>query len=371
MPRAIALATPFFFGLMLLEYLWGRARGRNTYRLNDTIASLSLGVLSQVSNLFTTALRVGIYALAFEHVAVTALPADSALVWLFAVVSYDFCYYWQHRAGHESAIFWAAHVAHHQSQEFNLSTALRQTSTGALTSWIFYLPMAVAGIPPVAFGAAALIDLLYQYWIHTEHIGRLRWLDRVLATPSNHRVHHAINDRYLDRNYGGILILWDRWFGTFTEETERCVYGTRTPLESWDPLWANFSIYAALARQSWSLPRWCDRLLVWIKPPGWEPPARGQRWHPPSLDVAGVRRFDPPVSRAARGVAIAQLAACVIAAVALLWFADGLPSREVLGVSTAITLVLWTTCAIVQGRWPVRIAIASDVAIGVALVALS
>ena len=216
MPRAIALATPFFFGLMLLEYLWGRARGRNTYRLNDTIASLSLGVLSQLSNLFTTALRVGIYALAFEHVALVTLPADSALVWLLAIVCYDFCYYWQHRAGHESAIFWAAHVAHHQSQEFNLSTALRQTSTGALTGWIFYLPMAVAGIPPVVFGAVALIDLLYQYWIHTEHIGRLGWLDRVLATPSNHRVHHAINDRYLDRNYGGILILWDRWFGTFT-----------------------------------------------------------------------------------------------------------------------------------------------------------
>jgi hypothetical protein len=134
MARAIALATPFFFGLILLEYLWGRARGRDTYRLNDTINSLSLGVLSQLSNLFTTALRVGIYALAFEHVAVLAWPADSVLVWLFAVVFYDFCYYWQHRAGHESAIFWAAHVAHHQSQEFNLSTA-RSWDGSSICRW--------------------------------------------------------------------------------------------------------------------------------------------------------------------------------------------------------------------------------------------
>jgi sterol desaturase/sphingolipid hydroxylase (fatty acid hydroxylase superfamily) len=150
-------------------------------------------------------------------------------VWVAGLVAYDFCYYWHHRLGHESAIFWASHVVHHQSQEFNLSTALRQTSSGALLGWVFYLPMAVIGFPPQVFAAAALIDLLYQYWIHTEHVGRLGWLDHVLATPSNHRVHHAVNDGYIDRNYGGILIVWDRLFGSFVEERQLRLAATHFP----------------------------------------------------------------------------------------------------------------------------------------------
>ena len=151
--------------------------------------------------------------------------------WLLALVFYDFCYYWLHRAGHETAIFWAAHVVHHQSQDYNLSTALRQTSSGALLGWIFYVPMAMAGVPPLVFGIVALIDLLYQFWVHTEHVGKLGWFDRWFCSPSNHRVHHAVNDSYLDRNYGGILIIWDRLFGSFKEEDEKCVYGTRIALE--------------------------------------------------------------------------------------------------------------------------------------------
>jgi alkylglycerol monooxygenase len=161
---------------------------------------------------------------------------------LLALVLYDFCYYWLHRAGHEVALFWAAHVVHHQSQHYNLSTALRQTSSGLLFGWIFYLPMAVAGrAADHLWHRAALIDLLYQFWVHTEQVGKLGWFDRVFCSPSNHRVHHAVNDRYIDRNYGGILMLWDRLFGSFQEEkdNEPCVYGTRGALNSWDPLWAN------------------------------------------------------------------------------------------------------------------------------------
>jgi hypothetical protein len=191
----------------------------------------------------------------------------------------------------------------------------------------------------------------------------------VFATPSNHRVHHAVNDRYLDRNYGGILILWDRWFGTFTEETERCVYGTRTPLESWDPLWANVSVYAALARQSWSMPCWRDRLLVWVKPPGWEPPLPGQLWRARPLDLAAVRRFDPPMPRRACRVAVLQLAACVFAAVALLWLADNLQARQTLSASLAIAFMLWATGALMQGRLRIGVALACEVAVCAALLA--
>jgi alkylglycerol monooxygenase len=153
-----------------------------------------------------------------------------------AVLLFDFCDYWLHRAGHESAVFWAAHSVHHQSQQFNFSTALRQESMVAFLGWAFYLPMAVVGVPPEQFGIAGLIVLVYQFWIHTEHIGKLGWFDRVFSSPSNHRVHHAVNDGYVDRNYGGMLVVWDRMFGTFAEENERCVYGTRKALASFDPV---------------------------------------------------------------------------------------------------------------------------------------
>ena len=250
MGKAIALATPVFFLLIALELLVARARGMSgVYRLNDAINSLSLGVMSQVVGLFVRVFNYGVYALVFEHVALGTWPHEW-WAWALAIVFYDFCYYWNHRLGHESAVFWASHVVHHQSQRYNLSTALRQTSSGAFLGWIFYLPMAVAGVPPEMFAVAAIVDLLYQYWIHTEVIGKLGWFDRWFASPSNHRVHHAVNDRYIDRNYGGIFMAWDRLFGTFVDETERCVYGTRAPLNSWDPLWANLEVYADLARKS-------------------------------------------------------------------------------------------------------------------------
>jgi alkylglycerol monooxygenase len=216
-------------------------------------------------------------------------------------VFYDFCYYWLHRMGHESAVLWAAHVVHHQSQHYNLSTALRQTSSGALFGWLFYLPMAVAGVPPLVFGVVALVDLLYQFWVHTEQVGKLGWFDRWFCSPSNHRVHHAVNDRYLDRNYGGMLIVWDRLFGTFREEDERCVYGTRGELRSWDPLWANAEVYWGLAKDSWHARSWADKLRVWLKPPGWRPADVAARFPKPAFDIAQVTRYEPVVARACSG----------------------------------------------------------------------
>ncbi|HWS74824.1 MAG TPA: sterol desaturase family protein, partial [Quisquiliibacterium sp.] len=213
----ITWATPVFLALIAFELLWGWRRGRNTYRLNDAITSIGLGALSQVAGVFTRVLRLAIYALAFEYLAVAHWPPDAWWALPAALVFYDFCYYWHHRWMHEVSAAWAAHVVHHSSEDYNLSTALRQTGTGDLLGWIPYLPMAIAGVPPSLFVTVALIDLLYQFWIHTGHVCRLGWFDRVFASPSNHRVHHAVNDRYLDRNYGGILILWDRLFGSFQE----------------------------------------------------------------------------------------------------------------------------------------------------------
>jgi sterol desaturase/sphingolipid hydroxylase (fatty acid hydroxylase superfamily) len=370
MGKTIALATPVFFALIALEFAIGRARGRSNYRLNDAMNSLSLGVMSQVIGLFTKLLAVGIYAAVHSVAALWSLPADQWWVWALAIVVYDFCYYWNHRLGHESAVFWAAHVVHHQSQEYNLTTALRQTSSGALLGWIFYLPMAVAGFPTEVFVVAAVVNLLYQYWIHTEQVGKLGWFDRWFGSPSNHRVHHAVNDRYIDRNYGGITMLWDRLFGTFVEEDEKCVYGTRAPLESWDPLWANVEVYADLARRSWQAERWRDKLAVWLMPPGWQPAtAAGTAWHKPSFDLSRVRRFDPPMGAVTRAFVVAHFAIVLVAATVLLWVSGTLPFPMLAAASLAILAVLWLIGAVMQARLTVPAALATEIVVAAVLVA--
>jgi sterol desaturase/sphingolipid hydroxylase (fatty acid hydroxylase superfamily) len=370
MGKTIALATPVFFALIALEFLVGRARGRSNYRLNDALNSLSLGVMSQVVGLFTKLLAVGIYAAVHSVAALWQWPTDQWWTWALAIVVYDFCYYWNHRLGHESAVFWAAHVVHHQSQEYNLTTALRQTSSGALLGWIFYLPMAVAGFPTEVFVVAAVVNLLYQYWIHTEQVGKLGWFDRWFGSPSNHRVHHAVNDRYIDRNYGGITMLWDRLFGTFVEEGEKCVYGTRAPLDSWDPLWANLEVYSDLVRRSRQAAHWRDKLAVWFMPPGWQPAtAGGPAWHKPSFDVDALRRFDPTMNRPAQVFALMHFGAVLAGATALLWYADTLPWPLLAASACAILGVLWVIGAVMQGRLGIRTALVAEAAVAAMLAA--
>ncbi len=301
-PAVIMLyAIPGFFVLMGLELVVAAWRGHARYRLNDAINSIGLGILSQLTGVFAKTLTIGIYAWCVQRVALFDLPADSVWVWTGALVGYDFCYYWLHRAGHEVNVLWAAHVVHHQSECYNLSTALRQTSSGVLLGWLFYLPLAVAGVPVQVFAVVALIDLLYQFWIHTGEIGSLGGFDRVFASPSNHRVHHAVNERYLDRNYGGILMLWDRLFGTFQPELagEPPVYGTRAPLRSWNPLWANLEVYVATLRDALRAKRWRDRLQIWWRHPGWRPSDVAARDPKPAFEMHRPP-YDPPMSTAMR-----------------------------------------------------------------------
>jgi len=353
--QVIVFATPVFLLLIGIEFAWGWARKRNTYRLDDAINSISLGMLSEISKVFTRLLRVGIYGAVYTSVSL--VPIEQAREfwttwygWLLALLFYDFCYYWLHRAGHETAIFWAAHVVHHQSQDYNLSTALRQTSSGALLGWLFYLPMAIAGVPPLVFGVVALIDLLYQFWVHTEHVPKLGWFDRWFCSPSNHRVHHAINDGYLDRNYGGVLIVWDRIFGSFEEESEKCIYGTRSPLDSWDPLWSNAEVYWALAQDSWHARNWLDKLRVWLKPPGWRPADVAARFPKPPFDIAKTQRFHPPIGRAVAWFGAIQFAVLLQCVALFLWHADRMPLTQSAVWLAALAAGLWAVGAVMQGR---------------------
>jgi sterol desaturase/sphingolipid hydroxylase (fatty acid hydroxylase superfamily) len=350
--QVIVLATPVFLLLIGVELLVGLRRGRNTYRMNDALNSIGLGILSQLAGVFSRLMTIGLYSLVFSHFALWPLPSDTPWVWGLALLLYDLCYYWQHRAGHRCALFWAAHVVHHQSEDYNLSTALRQTSSGWVAGWLFYLPMAVLGVPPLVFAVVALIDLLYQFWVHTQQIGKLGWFDRWFCSPSNHRAHHAVNDRYLDRNYGGILIVWDRLFGTFVEEddAEPCVYGTRSPLRSWNPLWANLQVYAELARDSWQARRWGDKLRVWVMPPGWRPADVAARHRKPRFELQQLRRYDPPTSRTALALALALFALLLAATTAFLWTAHSLGLAQQLFAASVIAAGLWAVGWLSEGR---------------------
>lgn len=349
--KVITLATPVFFVLIVIELVVGLLRRRNTYRLNDAINSLSLGVLSQVSGVFMQLLRIGIYAWLVERIALFNLSGSSVWVWVTGLLLYDFCYYWLHRMGHEVNVLWAAHVVHHQSEDYNLSTALRQTSSGPLLGWIFYMPMAILGYPVEVFAVVALIDLLYQFWVHTQQIGKLGWFDRVFVSPSNHRVHHAVNDVYLDKNYGGILVLWDRLFGTFIEEREDepIVYGTRSPLRSWNPLWANLEGYKSIWIDFMRAERLRDKLRVWIAPPGWHPADVARKWPSPPFDIDRPL-YDPQLTRMEQVYCAVQFAIALLATTHFLAAYSALPLWLRAIYALWIGAALWTIGGLMERR---------------------
>lgn len=328
----VLYAVPFFFLLIGLELLADRWRGMRTYRLADALNSLSAGVLSQATGILTKVVGLLTYAFAWEQLALFELSEGSFWVWVFAFVLYDFCYYWNHRLGHERNVLWAAHAVHHQSEDYNLSTALRQTSTGFIFGWIFYLPMAVVGVPPLVFLTVAALNLLYQFWVHTRHIPKLGWFEWLFITPSNHRVHHAQNPIYMDRNYGGVFIVWDRLFGTFQEELdeEPVIFGVTVPLASWNPLWANLQVYAGLWSDARRASSWWDRLRIWFMPTGWRPADVAVRYPQVKADLSNFRKFEVPLGRGAQVYALLQFVCYLLAGVWLLARGDALSIGAVL-----------------------------------------
>lgn len=288
----IMYAIPFFFLLIGIELWAERVRKTDYYRFSDALTSLTLGIVSRATGLAKNLVPFTIYYLVLDHIALLELP-NQWWTWVLAFVIYDFCYYWNHRMGHEVNVLWAAHVVHHSSEDYNLTTALRQSSSSFL-SWIFYLPMAVLGFPPEMFITVGALNLVYQFWVHTRHIPKLGWFEWVFVSPSNHRVHHAQNRVYVDRNYGGVFIVWDRWFGSFQEEldSDPVVFGIRTPLKSWDPVWANVHVYAQLFRDVVHTRSWKDKLLIWFRRTGWRPADVMEAYPLEKTNLAAFQKFD-------------------------------------------------------------------------------
>ena len=266
----VPYAIPAFVVLILLEMLWARRRAPQAYEPRDTLTSLMLGLGSTAAGMLTGG---AIFAAATWLYQYRLFELGwQWWVWALAFVLDDFGYYWGHRLGHRVRWFWASHINHHSSQHYNLSTALRQTWTGPLAlSFLFRIPLALLGFHPAMLATVAGFNLIYQFWIHTEAIRRLpRWFEAVMNTPSHHRVHHATNPRYLDRNYAGVFIVWDSLFRSFTPEdnADPARYGITRQLGSFNVLWAALHEWIAIARDVWRAPWRAKWGYVW-RVPGW------------------------------------------------------------------------------------------------------
>jgi sterol desaturase/sphingolipid hydroxylase (fatty acid hydroxylase superfamily) len=269
----LKFALPVVIAIATLEGLFLAVVMRRNYNWRAWLASLAdlLGREYVVLTFLSASLAAPVIRLAWEHRLFT-VPLNSTVAVVVLVIGQDFCYYWFHRASHRVRWFWATHAVHHSSNELNLAASFRFGWTGRLTGVaIFYVPMIWLGFAPSPVFIAAGFGLLYQFWVHAEWIPKLGWLEYVLNTPSHHRVHHAANPEYLDHNYGGILIVFDRLFGTFVSERDDvpCRYGLVTPLRSNNPLIIAFHEWAALARDLWRARTWRERLMHVIGPPGW------------------------------------------------------------------------------------------------------
>ncbi|MGS2721031.1 sterol desaturase family protein [Paraglaciecola aestuariivivens] len=324
----ILYAVPLFFLLIAVELILEKRKGTNFYRVNDSLNSLTAGVLSRMTDIVKHLIPLTIYVFVYENWAFTQL-AHSWWVWLVAFVLYDFCYYWNHRLGHEMNLLWAAHVVHHSSEEYNLTTALRQSGSSVF-SWIFYLPMALLGFDPVVLITVGSLNLIYQFWVHTRHIPKLGWYEWIFVTPSNHRVHHAQNQIYIDRNYGGVFILWDRLFGSFQEEldNEPPIYGIRKALKSWNPLWANVHVYSQLAKDCYHAQRWQDKLLIWFKRTGWRPADVEQNYPLPKVDLTKFQKFDIELSLTNKLYSLSQYVLIVFVGLLLMMNVSAIPMTE-------------------------------------------
>lgn len=265
-------AIPFFAIFMLVEFLVGRHRETPVYETKDTSASLAMGAVNVLLSVGIDVLMLLTLAV-FYQFRIFTIPEDAWWAWLLAIVAFDFCFYWMHRFHHEVRFFWAAHVNHHSSQKYNYSTALRQSWTEPLTAIPFWIPLAILGFSPKMVLFALTIDLLYQFLVHTELVKSLGPVEWIFNTPSHHRVHHGSNLRYLDKNYGGILIIWDRLFGSFEPESdeEKVVFGLTSNIETYNPLKIAFHEWIAMGRDAASRSGFSNRLKTLYSPPGWDP----------------------------------------------------------------------------------------------------
>ena len=308
--KALLYAIPFFIVLVLIEILYGHLLKQQTHRTMDTISSLSSGLTSIIKDSLGLVFVLVSYPFFLEHLALFTIET-SWLTYVIAFVAIDFASYWNHRLSHKINFFWNQHVIHHSSEEFNLACALRQSISNVIGYLPFLLiPAALAGVPYEVIAVLTPIHLFAQFWYHTKHIGKLGLLEYIIVTPSQHRVHHAINKEYIDKNLAAIFCVWDRVFGTFQEELDDVppVYGVIKPVNTWNPVIINFQHIWRLIKDAWRTNNWLDKLRIWFMPTGWRPKDVAKN-HPIAIieDPYTMTKYETSSSSALTGWSIMHL----------------------------------------------------------------
>jgi alkylglycerol monooxygenase len=307
--QALLIAIPGFLVLILIEILYGYFKGYQTYGYMDTLSSLSSGMTNILKDSLGLAVILISYSWLVNHIAVYSFESSWPL-YVVAFICIDFSAYWGHRLNHHINIFWNQHVIHHSSEEFNLACALRQSISNVIGyNALFLIPAALLGVPSEVINVLSPLHLFAQFWYHTRHIGKLGWLEYLLVTPSQHRVHHAINPIYVDKNLAAIFCVWDRIFGTFQEELdeEPPVYGTLKPSQSWNPFLINFQHFWYLTQDAWRTRNLGDKLKIWWMPTGWRPQDVAEKYPRKPTDWKQQVKYNPPTSTFTKGWAMFQL----------------------------------------------------------------
>ena len=295
--NVLLIALPSFMVLILIEILYGYRKKNLNYNLMDTISSLSAGATNIIKSLLGIGFAIISYPYIVAAIALVQLEESMGL-YLIAFVCIDLASYWNHRLNHSINIFWNRHVVHHSSEEFNLACALRQSISNNIIGFgaLFLIPAALFGVPSKIIILLAPLHLFAQFWYHTQHIGKLGWLEYVFVTPSQHRVHHAINEEYVDKNLSAVFCVWDRIFGTFQEELDAvpCIYGSLKPVQTWNPIVINFQHNWGLAKDAWRAKNWVDKFKLWFMPTGWRPEDVSNRFpRPIANSVYAQEKYAP------------------------------------------------------------------------------
>ena len=298
--KILIIAMPLFLLLVLFEKWYGWRKGNDTVRTMDMISSLSSGVTNSTKDVLGLSLAIISYSWLVENLTIYQVQS-SWLLYVIAFLALDFAGYWVHRLAHTVNFFWNNHIVHHSSEEFNLACALRQSISVYFRIYAFLLiPAALFGVPQQVIAVVAPLHLFAQFWYHTQHIHKMGWLEYIIVTPAHHRVHHAINPEYLDKNYGQIFIFWDRMFGTFQEESPSipAVYGVTRPVRTWNPIKINFMHLWLLMQDAWHTKSWKDKLRVWLMPLGWRPADVAEKYPVYKIeDVYHFEKYDTPAPK--------------------------------------------------------------------------
>jgi sterol desaturase/sphingolipid hydroxylase (fatty acid hydroxylase superfamily) len=298
--KILLIAMPAFLVLVLLEKWYGMLKGKDTVQNMDMISSLTSGVTNVTKDVLGLSITIISYEWFVQHVALFTIQS-TWVVYLTTFIVLDFAAYWNHRWAHKINFFWNRHIIHHSSEEFNLACALRQSVSQFFNLFTFLLiPAALVGVPSNVIAVIAPIHLFAQFWYHTQHIGKMGFLENILVTPSHHRVHHAINPEYLDKNLAAIFIIWDKWFGTYQDELPEVkpVYGITRPVQTWNPIKINFQHVGLLIQDAWRTKNLADKFLIWFKPTGWRPSDVIEKYAIHKIeDIYSYKKYNPKVSK--------------------------------------------------------------------------